>query len=157
SPPVAAGLRCPSREAQNRADRRCAPAREQSPAAREAPAPTAVEGRLPPAHPEQSTAVSRAPEQLLRDPSELVGCAEVARRRLPPRLEVVYAELQGGRVVISDRGETFRYLSRRDDSTFDVELLDDEMVRGICAAHGVELEASDPELFPRVQRHVGDE
>src|ERR1700761_587983 len=50
----------------------------------------------------------------------------------------------------SDRGETYKYLSRRSDSTYDLDLLDNETVKEICHLHGVTLNKSDPEQFPQI-------
>jgi hypothetical protein len=93
-------------------------------------------------------------DRLLRDASDLLGCEEVSFRCWLPVLEVVYAEHDGDQIVITDRGETYQYLSRGDDSTYDIALLDEVTAREICQRYGVELDTSDPELLPRIQRKL---
>jgi len=98
--------------------------------------------------------MSSSLDGLLREASALVGCEDVSIRCWHALLEVVYVERREGDLVVTDRGETYQYLSRGDDSTYDMSLLDDDSVREICGKHGVELDTSDPELFPRIERHL---
>ena len=93
-------------------------------------------------------------ERLLREASALVGCHDVALRCQHPVLDAVYAVRDETRLVITDRGETYQYLSRRDDSTYNIDLLDEATAREICERHGVSLNASDPEMSPRIEREL---
>jgi hypothetical protein len=93
-------------------------------------------------------------DRLLRQTSELLGCEEVSFRCWLPGLEVVYVERDGDELVITDRGETYQYLDGGDDFTYDIALLDEATARAICQRYGVELDTSDPELYPRIQRKL---
>lgn len=94
-------------------------------------------------------------DRLLRAASDLLGCDNVSIRCSCSNLEVVYAERDDDQLVITDRGETYHYLSRRDDATFDIDLLDEGAAWEICRLHGVELDTTDPEMYPRIQRKLG--
>jgi hypothetical protein len=92
-------------------------------------------------------------DRLLRAASGLLGCSDVGIRCSCENLEVVYVEREDGRLLVTDRRETFQYLARGDDSTYDLKLLDEATAREICRSHGAELDASD-EMFPRIQREL---
>jgi hypothetical protein len=92
-------------------------------------------------------------DRLLREASRLVGCDEVSLRCWSPVLEVVYAERDGAQLVITDRGETYEYLSRRADPTYDIDLLGEATAREICRECGVELDTTDSERQPEI-KHV---
>lgn len=94
-------------------------------------------------------------DHLLTKVSQVLGCAEVAIRCDCENLETVYAEREGDLLLITDRGETYGYLSRGDDSTDDLGRLTREGARAICERHGVDLwSADDQELHPRIRRAV---
>jgi len=50
------------------------------------------------------------------------------------------------------------YLTDAPDGELDliVSLLPEEQARAICAGHGVDLDSSDAEAWPRIQREVGE-
>jgi hypothetical protein len=100
--------------------------------------------------------MSSALDHLLRDASETLGCATVAIRCDCENLETVYAEREGDLLMITDRGETYAYLSGdQDDTTYDIDLLTEDEARAICQRHGVDLHVDDEaELFPRIRREV---
>ena len=80
--------------------------------------------------------MSVALDQVIREVSAALGCAEVSILATS-KLEVVYVELEGDeRRRLLDRGETFQYLSRGDDSTFEIGLLGEDAAREICRSHG---------------------
>jgi hypothetical protein len=91
-------------------------------------------------------------DRLLREASKLLGCEEVSIRCWSPILGAVYAVRDGDELVITDCGETYQYLGRRDDATYDFDLLDEKTARQICDRYNVELDTSDPGLYPRIQR-----
>ena len=69
----------------------------------------------------------------------------------------MYVERDNDQVVITDRGETYGYLSRGTDDTYDVALLNEEQARSICARHGVDVDGTkDHELLPRISRKLGE-
>src|SRR5205823_9376235 len=71
--------------------------------------------------------------------------------------ETVYVERDNDQVVITDRGETYGYLSRGTDDTYDVALLNEEQARSICARHGVDFDGTkDHELLRRISRKLGE-
>jgi len=94
-------------------------------------------------------------DRLLRAAAGLVGCSDVAIRCSCENLEIVYAERENGRLLVTDRRETFQYLARGDDSTYDLSSLNDDTAHEVCRSHHVELDTSDPEMFPRIQRELG--
>lgn len=93
-------------------------------------------------------------DQLLRQASDLLGCEDVSPRCWSPILEAVYAERDDDELMITDRRETYQYLSRRDDSTYDIDPLDEATARELCQQCGVELDTSDPEMYPRIQKRL---
>src|SRR5262249_7707202 len=67
---------------------------------------------------------------------------------------VVYVERENDRLLVTDRRETFQKLARSIDSTYDFSALDRETAREICRRYRTELNASDPEMFPRIEREI---
>lgn len=94
-------------------------------------------------------------DQLLRDASHLLGCESVAIRCNCANLETVYVEREYDQLLITDRRDTYVYLGGADDDDV-VSLLPEEQARAICAGHGVDLDSSDAEAWPRIQREVGE-
>jgi hypothetical protein len=98
------------------------------------------------------------------DPSEVLnflelvrgqlGCHEVAVACEFENLETVYVLERCGNLAATDRGRTFQYLDSSDDPAF--ANLDVGRARAICDRHGVELDGSDPEVYPEIVRRVGD-
>ena len=104
-----------------------------------------------------NVAVAARVDQLLREASEVLGCEAIAIRCDCENLETVYVEREDDQIVITDRGETYGYLSRGTDNTYDLTLLSDENARSICARHGVDFDVtSDAELLPRISRPIGE-
>ena len=97
-------------------------------------------------------------DDLLLEASTVLGCANVAIRCDCANLATIYAEREGDLLLITDRGESYGYLSRSDDSTFDIGLLTEDEATAICQRHAVELHITDdPELLPRIRRAVAPE
>ncbi len=78
-----------------------------------------------------------------------VRCNDVVVRFECENLETVYVFVDGGRLVASDRGETFAYLQGAVPVT---------RARAVCAEFGVEVDNTDPRRYPRIRRVLaGDE
>ncbi len=69
-------------------------------------------------------------------------------------LETVYVLVRDGRVVVTDEGESFRYLTESGDDTYVEVAIDD--VRQLCARHGVMLNDDDPDGYPEIQRELAE-
>lgn len=67
----------------------------------------------------------------------------------------VYVEREYDQLLITDRRDTYVYLGGADDDDI-VSLLPEEEARAICAGHGVDLDSSDAEAWPWIQREVGE-
>src|ERR1700753_1026309 len=79
-----------------------------------------------------------------------VRCTDVLVRFECDNLETVYITVDGDGLLATDQGETFAYLQGA---------VPVPRARDICSAFGVEVDGSDPELYPRIQMRLrnGDE
>ena len=64
-----------------------------------------------------------------------LGCAEIALRLDCENLETVYVLVRSGELLVTDRGETFQYLERSGDETYEQISVAD--AREICHQYGV--------------------
>jgi hypothetical protein len=76
----------------------------------------------------------------------------VALRCDHSNLETVYVSVREGALVVTDRGETFRYLEPGDNADYSTVSL--AQARSICEHHGVEVRSDDPELYATLEREV---
>ena len=81
-------------------------------------------------------------------------CRELMLRIDCANLETVYASVEEGRLMLSDRRETFAWLERDEGGD---RVLSVEAARAICAPYGVVIDAADPERFPRLEALVVDD
>ena len=89
---------------------------------------------------------------LLLATASAFNCHAVALRCDHSNLETVYVSLRDGALVVTDRGETFRYLETGDDAEYSTVSL--SQARSICERHGVEVRSDDPEAYATLEREV---
>ncbi len=86
--------------------------------------------------------------KLLVAAERMTGASQVVLRCEMPNLETVYVEVCDGRLVVSDRGDTCRYLEHGDDAH---RVVGAEEIRQVCTRHGmclVEPEDMWPHITP---------
>ena len=96
----------------------------------------------------QATAAPSLKEvvQWLAVGERLTGAVAVIAECRTDLLEFVYIELRDGRLLISDRGETTRYLERGDDAHRQLDL---PTIREVCERSGAKLVAVD-DMWPHI-------